>query len=607
MLMVMPPGPLAAKVAGRAGPKGFLISVDGLQYDWVRAFAEAGLLQAPGGLGDLFRAGGLSVRYARPADIAVTGPSHVSIATCSPPRVHGIFGNTFFRQGKLESGFAADILADTVWEAVERQAPEHKVQSMAFVGADGRDDRRRPQSGITYPDLERVGEAGSIRATLRRLKEEDLAGWTWASAIGGAPSRGEMLNLTVPEDRGATRTRVFAAVMMERSRAEGVDLWIDDGDRHLGNGRDVRIPADGTVVDHLFVSTHDGQLRRVSWVVEGSAQGDGKYDIHRSRVTYNRAWPDSVLKDLNESGLVWPDEKFVAGIPKSQPWRLVERAGRLDSFLAEASLRAYRSHKTMPRLILFYQPVVDSTGHALYGQLPVPFDPMAGDPLTRAYREAYQRVDANIGRLLAGLRESGDFVMVVGDHGMDRIRGGVIMDSLVEVAGGQGRVDVLSGGGLMLVYSRNGAPGEQEARRVGGAMRDAMAGLRDGEGGLVLDEAFERPQVSSAAKDSWPYGDAIWAFHVREGYVFRPRNPEHDRDPQKMLGLPMISGAHGHRASLSSMASTILLSGPSTPRLHLERGELVDAVPTLLRRLDLNPPRDCVGHDMLEGRVQQSP
>lgn len=542
--------------ASPRGARGYFVSIDGLQpkllESWVKhPDAVNGGFKALWSHGAVFPATTSHI-------ISITAASHAGTATCSSPARHGITGNHFLRGGKRVSGFKEPFQSETMWEAARRQGK--KVASFAYVGMDATSPARTADVGITYPDESRMGQPQIV------------------TLPPGEPSAKE-IHVNLNPETGLK----LALTFHNRGQRAWLRYFSTDGKRH-----EVKLPvtSDGQK-DEKFKNllVHDGQ--RMRRIVIRTVPGERNTWLV-SRASYNAAFPESFRKKLDDAGLVWPDVSIKGLELDLPPSEAVAVQGILDDFIATVASRTIPEEN--PDIVLFYQPLIDSTGHGFQNKLPDTSDLNGRDLVTAAFRAAFKRVDRNIASVLQTAADD-DVIALMGDHGMTATRVNLNVAPVLppEVSGD---VEVYASDSMLYLYPKQGKHDAGAQRKAGESVREALKKI-----------SFEKRPVTGlvAIKDeygpgTWPYGEALWAFRSAEGIWFI-NNPL-----QKETFLPpKVPGMHGHDPTIQSMLTAMIFRGRGV-RSAIHRNvpaSLVQAVPTFARLLELQPPRDCEGSPLL--------
>lgn len=129
----------------KAGSKVVVISLDGAADYILDDLLKRKVLTENSVFGRMAK-NGIQAKALIPVNIAATAVSHAALYTGASPAYNGIVGNQFLMAGDTiesitaRSGFAAPIVAETLWSAALRQGKS--VININTVGVDGRDSRK---------------------------------------------------------------------------------------------------------------------------------------------------------------------------------------------------------------------------------------------------------------------------------------------------------------------------------------------------------------------------------------------------------------------------------------------------------------------------------
>lgn len=540
-----------------AQARGYFISIDGLQPRLLESYINSATAKA-GGFRRLWNHGTVFT-HAKPHMISITAASHASTATCSSPAKHGITGNHFLRGHKRVSGFKEPLNAETMWQAARRQGK--KVASFAYVAVDGISPERSADTGITYPDDSLMGKPALVS-----LKD----------------SGGQQVDLvaTLNPAKDVKVTLRFSSTTVQsrgRTRVEYTDP--------AGKNHSVDLPGEGSRDKTASLLIHDGErLRRI--VIRKLASPAQTWLV--SRASYNAAHPEGFRKSLDDAGMVWPDINIKGLDIDMTPSDAVTVQGILDDFITDVAVKAVR--ETSPDIVLFYQPLIDSTGHGFQNKLPDAGNINGKDAISKAFKQAFTRIDGNLQRLLATARPR-DVVAMMGDHGMTATTDNLNVAPLLP-AGIERIFDVYASDSMLYLYPVAGNPDPVQMKQFGEKLVEALGTLtRNGK--PVVEMVTEKTVKNTV---SWNYGDAAWAPRSAEGiwFVNNPMSAETFQSPR-------VLGMHGHNPDFSSMHTMLVFSAPSAKRKIIREPvvSLVDAVPTFAGLLGLDPPANCEGKSLL--------
>ncbi|MEY4631744.1 MAG: hypothetical protein RIQ81_1864 [Pseudomonadota bacterium] len=556
--------PADAAIAASAAQqtRGYFISIDGLQPRLLESYLNSSSARA-GGFKKLWSHGTV-FSHAKAHMISITAASHASTATCSSPAKHGITGNHFLRGHKRVSGFKEPLNAETMWQAARRQGK--KVASFAYVAVDGSSPERSADIGITYPDDSMMGKPAVVTLTEN----------------GGKPVE---LVTTLDPAKDVKVTLKFSATVATSVPGKGARVDYTD---LAGKNHTVTLPGAGSRDKTANILIHDGErMRKI--LIRRLASPEHTWLV--SRASYNAAHPDAFRRSLDEAGLVWPDVNIKGLDVDLAPSDAVAVQGSLDDFITEVAVKTVK--ETNPDIVLFYQPLIDSTGHGFQNKLPDTGNIHGKDAVSMAFKQAFTRVDGNLRRLLSTSRPS-DVVAMMGDHGMTATTDNLNVAPLLP-AGIDKVFDVYGSDSMLYLYPVAGNPDPVQMKQYGQKLGEALGALtRNGK--PVVEMVAEK---SPENIQTWNYGDAAWAFRSAEGiwFVNNPLSTE--------TFLPAkVPGIHGHNPDFASMHTVLAFSGPKVKSQIIREPviSLVDAVPTFAHLLNLDPPAHCEGKSLLSER-----
>lgn len=557
---------------------GVFISIDGIQPKYIEEMARQNKLSEPKGLGWIFNNSVRALR-AEPTVTTLTAASHTSNITCARPSVHGIYSNTFMRDGKIVSGYGDDIHAETLWESAKRQG--RKVLSIAYVGADGRNEQRQATYGISYPDAAMVGKPLVLDLDITGMENATKWNFTAPQKILTTGVLKETTFSLVVNPK--TSEAVDVKILLVQDSAKKTRLFFDT-DRDLANGYLLQgnFPENSDNFLDIFVTENaetsplKGYKRRA--FVKLLNQSDNHLRIFISGASYNNAHPETFRTFLEEKNLVWPDTnlKALAAEKTITPVDYAVANGIIDRFLGQiASLSV---HYLPVDLVLFYQPLIDTVGHSYESILPQPFSANAKDLISQAYQQAYQIVDRNLSTLISSLPED-TVVSLVGDHGMDpaiaTINTAVLQQNLPP------KTKLVSSGALALVYLE-----DKEQKSV-----DFQSFIEKTRSLHFKDKPATGDIIQPNVATEWQYGEAVMAVYAGSGfwYLSDPKSSE------MFLPAPAL-GMHGHLASQDDMGTAFMLRAPGLEPKTITSMKLIDALPSFTKELGIDPPKNCEGH-----------
>jgi len=420
-----PPAQTAPKGAPQAAPaaaeqprKVILLSLDGAGAEELQRLHKEGALSA-GGFESFFRDGQVADRLL-PVNPTLTAVNHISLVAGYPPSQTGIVSNSFHRAGTpfldIESGFAAPIETETLWESVMRQGK--KVGVLTWPGVDGKISRRTADWGMVW-----LSEPERQSAVVT-LKRSDWSPMPAGAATEGVESHAPILRSRAVIGKEGQSGREFELLAVDRTDDGKVNydsiLPLTAGDRvFIHPGEWAHLPCETPRPDRVIRSTF-------CWVKVLSLDPDlGTVQIYFNGLYGNSAYPKTFEMTLGEEGLLWPgppDSHYLREAWKGQPgidlatW--TEQAERFAAFFG-ASLRLAAGRSDW-NLILGYIPVIDDAGHELLlTDLAQPgYSADRRDAFAAARLKVWQAVDRELKSFLASVDLKTTAVVVVSDHGM---------------------------------------------------------------------------------------------------------------------------------------------------------------------------------------------
>lgn len=572
-------------------PRGYFVSIDGLNPTLLDALQGAGKLDARRGLGWL-RANSLYSPKTSPVVTTLTAASHIGTITCTPPSRHGITANSFLKAGTRVSGYTDDFVGEPLWKAASRQGLT--TLALAYVGADGRTPERTADFGLAYPSDTITGPSQTLVWDPSTLAAAQ--GWTLTPELASRTDLKEAeITLTLNPVTGETKT---SHALIDLASAPAAVYF--DADKDLVNGSFGRTSVgESQVVDLFFIETDPtssvaGVKRRA--FARLLPRTDTLLEVYVSKPSYNNAYPASFRQALDDANMVWPDY----GVRSSRLTVLenLEAQAMIDRFLTDVAVRF--APIIGAEVVLLYQPLIDSIGHKYQSSLPLPFNPDGTDDITKAFVRAFEVIDDNMSRLFATVR-SRDVIALMGDHGMDPTFKVVNLAALLP-AESINRIEVVTSGALAMIYApvSDASPSaETAAAAIGQDLRDALAGVSY-NGLPALGEAIRRsdpPRGRRPFDDEWHYGEALWGITAGTGFYWT-YNPL-SRD---VLIDASALGMHGQALSTATMATALMIKGPGVRPQRLTEASLIDAVPTFSALMGVQPPADCLGQSLVRRR-----
>jgi len=575
-----------------------LISLDGAGAATLHDLYRQGRLKK-GGFERFFREGEVADALI-PVNPTLTSTSHISLATGFPPSATGIVGNQFHAAGSpfmdKANGFDAAIGTETLWEAVRRQGRRAGV--LTWPGADGRGERRTADLGLVYNNHSNT-EIGPVIVTLER---SDWQPAPPGPELEGLASHSPLLAAHVPlgpEGKGAPPPPT-----LELFAVDGTDNGKVDYDSVAVIGQ----PTGG--VRRATPPTRVGEWRHVAWPLpDGSGFSWLKLlafapDLSKALVSLDgiyqtKAYPADFAAALTHHELYWPgapDSGSLAESWQGKPgvdlgtWS--EQAARTTAFLGAAMRLA--AARTDWDLLMGYIPTIDVAGHRLLLLDPrqPDFSPRRRDELARARDEVWQGVDAELGKLLAGLDLKRTTVVVVSDHGMTPAHTAIDPNAplaelglLVKGTKGGGSAAApaayaIADGGAAHIYLDTGGDA-QAGERVLATLAGRYAEWKV-NGEAPVEKIFTRREAAQIGLDSPNSGDLI--LFAREGYMFR------NLPGGKPSAPAQIYGAHGYLNTYPDMQGIYLAIGAGVKPGRGGTVQATDVAPRVAAWLGIEPP-----------------
>ncbi|OFZ17733.1 MAG: hypothetical protein A2X94_15215 [Bdellovibrionales bacterium GWB1_55_8] len=274
--------------------------------------------------------------------------------------------------------------------------------------------------------------------------------------------------------------------------------------------------------------------------------------------------PDGIDHDKNwKLTLRETDPIFMSELQKITTVKHITSSEDYDRWMAESAIHVIRKHQ--PDLTLLHFRGLDEIQHST-------------GPDSHATVKAVEQVDALLGEVLSALDPEKTMILVVGDHGFERVTMELHLNAFFQSRGWvttrngkieQWRVLAHPNGNQAPIYIKDPA-----------LLPAVLASLKDLEKreGIELT-AYDQKQLKAMAA----FPEALLAVDAPEGYVIgsavagpvvRRKNRE--------------GGTHGASPLRKSMKTGLLLIGPGIrPNTPLPEVHLVDVAPTLADALGL--------------------
>jgi len=569
--------PARPESASAAKPRRvILISLDGAGARTLHDLHRQGLLGA-GGFERFFKEGQVAEALI-PVDPTLTSTNHVSLVTGFPPASTGIVSNQFHPAGapakERGNGFDAPIGTETLWEAARRQGKRAAV--LTWPGADAKGERRTADWGLIFNNL---AEFGPQLLTLSRAD--------WGPLTASQPA--------VTSYSEPLTARVTVGGEAEGAETRTLELFAVDGTD------DGKVNYDG-VTASATAPFGVGQWGLLTWPEPGVSSRVKLLalapDLANARLFMDGmyrtlAYPDELAASLAGGGLYWPGAPDNAGLAagwQGKPgidldtW--TEQAELGVTFMA-AALRSAAARADWD-LLLGYMPAIDQAGHRLLLLDPrqPTFSPERRDELTRARNRVWQKIDAELAKLIAGLDLERTTLVLVSDHGMMPVHTSVDPNVLLAESGdAPRRAYVVTDSGVAYVYLAEGgdaADAESRARLLADLAGRYAAWQIEGE--APVEKAFSRQEAAGLGIDHPNSGDLVLFAHP--GFVFRPL-------PEGKAAAPApVYGAHGHLGTHPEMQGIYLALGAGVPPGSAGTVRATEVAPRVAAWLGIAPPKE---------------
>ncbi len=332
-----------------------------------------------------------------------------------------------------------------------------------------------------------------------------------------------------------------------------------------------------TFPNHVSMATGVSPARHgiVNNVFEDPERGRFRYDDDPTWLEAEPIWAIAERHGIRTAIFHWVGSEgaWRNGVAPSDWVRFdgsTPEADKVDRLLEWLS----RAPGERPRLLMSWFHGADSVAHRQ-------------GPAAPAVRAALEAQDAELARLVAGVERLGladrTILLVVSDHGMERVRRTVDLARAFERAGIRARV--LGGGGFVTVRLERT---DEDLDRA-----EAIVVER----GLEVWRPLEAPPELGLRHRR--FGDL--AVMAPPGTAIVRGEPGLLERMARVLapGLVRIGGAHGHRPEEPSMAGIFIASGPGVaPGRTLGRVHVLDVAPTVIEWLGIAVPSHVEGRSL---------
>lgn len=246
-----------------------------------------------------------------------------------------------------------------------------------------------------------------------------------------------------------------------------------------------------------------------------------------------------------------------------------------DEERTEVALRFLRER---PHFAAVHLTAVDAARHG------------APDAWNEEAAAALEATDVRIGRLLAGLEESGSadetVVMITSDHGLTPIRHAVIPNALLRTLGlidvdERGRVEAWGA----MTYSAVGSAGiylHPGATAIDTATVERALDILAGH----PEHGLQRLLRGGAVGGAGAFPGAYAVLTAEPDFVIVGVGVTGDIDRSRLLLEPRPQGQHGHDPRLRAMEAVLIAAGPGIEEgVGAPRASLLDLAPTIARVL----------------------
>lgn len=599
----------------RAAGGAVVVQLPGASGAELRKLWNEGALGA-GGFRAFFEQGEVATSLVG-ADPTLPFPAAVALSTGVAPGVVGVVGSRL----RLPGGRVSDVVtseslapgAQTLWSAAAAEGLT--VGAVLWPGIDNREDARRADWGIADRDTEHYPPR------YMRMKGSD-----WADAkygVGPGPSKHWGLPPAVKSYSPPRRTSfpfglphaqadlIYELVAIDRTddgrvNYDGVLIShdIDPKDGFVG----VAEPGDWFRFELIDTSGVRRTAPDVAWVkVMELAPDLSKARIYVSPTRFAKAFPSALVRRLEAEKIDWPgspDERALAaglaggyGIDATT---FVEMTDRITRYAVEVALAGRKTYPT--DLLLISIPVFDPLDRALLLVDPRQpgYTPRQATAYAAVRRQAWQKVDAQLARLLAGLDLASTTVYLVSPYANVAVHSDVDVSEILRASPATAAINgsataswraVVADGGVTHVYlsvagrDREGVIEAGAAAAAARAVRDALGATRDGDA-PVFERVLLRGEAKSLGLDRPESGDVI-AF-ARPGYRLIGRAAT----TAQITRAPEVRAAAGYASAVPESRGFLLALGRGI-KARAAKGpeDLVDVAARVARAIGVRPPK----------------
>ncbi len=585
-------------VAARSGPRAVVISLVGAQAGRVQGYLADGTMPVLARLA----AQGAAAQYALSVDPSLAFPAHASLASGAYPDATGVVADRYRLPGD-QLGSAADALyraraeAEPVWRTAMREA--RRTAAICWPGVSF-------EAPATLADY--TVTAGEVDAPSAQHEVKLAEAQPWA---GAPPSFSPLRegSLTIRKKQVPLATLYLLAVDTTDNNQPDYDTFIlsrtravDEGSARLRRGQTAPL-----VIDDLLLSG--------AYFTLSEATGD-TVKVFQSRVCYNRAQPNELVREINRRFGFFPaggdlDALWQGWVTPVQYIEAVEAQSRWVRNVTRFVLEAYK-----PDLLFTADPSADALQHPflLVDPRQANYTPETAAQCANYVRQGYALADAAVADLAGTLDLQQTALVVVSGHGMAPVLGTVHVNSILagygflSYGGGpDSPVDVarskavaVASGAAAHIYINlqgrepSGIVPEADYPAVQDAIVATLTKVKDAAGQPVFSRVLRRAELEQVGLAAEVTGDVF--AQAAPGYTLAD-----DRGYPGVLGPALYRGEHGFAADLPEMHGIFLAAGRGI-RAGAEVGpvHVVDLAPTLDRMLGLKPPMPRAGRVLEE-------
>jgi predicted AlkP superfamily phosphohydrolase/phosphomutase len=583
----------------QSGPRAVIISLAGARADRAQAYMADGTMPALAQLG----AQGTLAQYALSVNPPLTATGHASLATGAYPATTGIVSDRYHRPGDelhrhLDAMQEPEFGAEPVWRTAMREA--RRTAAVCWPGTSLNAPETLADYTVTYGTTDAPSAQHIVALEAART-------WPGAPRSFSTPREG---TLTIAKDETPlVRLYLLAIDTADDGQAEYDTFYlsrerqVDDRSALLRLGEAVPLVID----DHLLSGAH---------FILSEASADAA-TIYQSRVCYNRAQPNELVREVNKRFGFFPagadDSALKQGwITPEQYVRAVETQSRWISAVSRFVLETYR-----PEVLFTSQPPVDALQRQFL--LLDPAQPGHSPELAAEYdryvRQGYALADAAVQDLADALDPEQTALFVVSDRGMAPVHSEVYLNTLLAAYGllayeeGTGGTEVratgskaiaIASGGAAHIYinlrgrERAGIVAEADYPAVQDAIIAALVNLKDEAEQPIFGQVLRRDELLALGLSARTAGDVY--VQAAPGYSLNDR-----WGSPAILAPAAHYGQPGYAADLPDMHAIFVAAGRGVQRgAQVGPVHIVDLAPTIDHLLGLQPPEPRAGRVLEE-------